>query len=134
SGIYKDVPLQDEKNIIKDCINNCRIAQKKIYEQYSPIFFSICLRYVQNNHDAEQLLQDSFLKIFTQVGQYTFKGSFEGWMRRIVVNTCLDSFKTKGYVKDKNTDYFDTSLDLDTYVSINGGLENMSMNEILVHI
>lgn len=126
--------LSNENKLIKDCKNNCRIAQRKIYEQYGALFFTICLRYSKNTSEAEQLLQDSFLKIFQSIHSYRYKGSFEGWMKRIVINTCLDFFKSKNYISDKKTDYFDTILDLGNFISLNDGLDKISLKEILEQI
>lgn len=126
--------LTDENKLIKDCKNNCRIAQRKVYEQYGALFFTICLRYAKNNSEAEQLLQDSFLKIFQNIHSYNFKGSFEGWMKRIVINTCLDYFKSKNFILDKKTEYFDTIFNLDNFISLNDGINKISIKEILLHI
>lgn len=124
----------NEKHIIQDCMKQCRIAQKMVYERYAPLFFTICLRYSKTGSDAEMVLQDSFLKIFSHINAYGHKGSFEGWMKKIVVNTCLDALKTKVYNDDRNTDYQESMLDLDSFVTTNDALSQMTLQEIIMHV
>ncbi|HND89566.1 MAG TPA: sigma-70 family RNA polymerase sigma factor [Saprospiraceae bacterium] len=64
-------------------------AQKWLYDRYSPLLFSVCRRYLHTREDAEEALLSGMFKIFSQIGQYTGQGSFEGWMRRIVANEAL---------------------------------------------
>ena len=66
-----------------------RAAQKWLYERYSPLMFSVCKRYLRLREDAEEALVSGFYKVFSQIESYTGAGSFEGWMRRIVVNEAL---------------------------------------------
>ena len=78
-----------EEEIIAGCKSQNRQAQKFLYEQYAPILFPISRRYVKHREDAEDVLLDAFYKIFSNINQYQGKGSFEGWMKRIVVNESL---------------------------------------------
>lgn len=80
-------------DLIRDCIAQNRMAQKKLYEQYAPLLFGIIKRYVYNRGQADEILNDAFYKIFTNLERYAFKGSFEGWMRRIAVNAVTDNFR-----------------------------------------
>jgi len=66
-----------------------RAAQKWLYERYSPLMFSVCRRYLRSREDAEEALVSGFFKIFSQIESFAGAGSFEGWMRRIMVNECL---------------------------------------------
>ncbi len=66
-----------------------RAAQKWLYERYSPLMFSVCKRYLRSREDAEEALVSGFYKVFSQIESYTGAGSFEGWIRRIMVNECL---------------------------------------------
>lgn len=84
-----------ENDLIRECINGSRLSQKKLYEMHSPLMFSICLRYTGNYNDASDVLQDSFIKVFDNLHKFDFKGSFQGWIRRIVVNTCIDFHRYK---------------------------------------
>ena len=77
--------------LIKDCIAESRSAQKKLYDLYSPAAYGVIKRYMYNNEPfAQEILNDSFLKVLTKLDLYNFQGSFEGWIRRIVVNTITD--------------------------------------------
>lgn len=89
------MPLHSEKEIIKGCQGNDRVYQEYLYKHYYSLFLKICARYAKCIEDAEQLLNDSFLRIFNNVNTFKYAGSFEGWMKRIVVNTCLDYLKSK---------------------------------------
>ncbi|MBL7810454.1 MAG: sigma-70 family RNA polymerase sigma factor [Saprospiraceae bacterium] len=66
-----------------------RVAQKWLYERYSPLMFSVCKRYLKRREDAEEALISGFFKVFSQISAYSGAGSFEGWIRRIMVNECL---------------------------------------------
>ena len=89
------MPLYTEKEIIEGCQRNDRVCQEYLYKQYYSLFLKICVRYAKGQEDAEQLLNDSYLRIFNHINSFRQAGSFEGWMKRIVVNTCLDYLKSK---------------------------------------
>lgn len=72
-----------------------RKAQKALYEHYAPYFMAIAMRYLKNVPEAEDALAEAFIKIFTKVHTFKDKGSFEGWMKRIVVNECLMVLRQK---------------------------------------
>jgi len=78
-----------EHTLIKGLRNGNRRSQKALYELYKVRFFGLCRRYTKSKQDAEDQLQEAFIKIFKDIKGYKSQGSFEGWMRRIVVNTCL---------------------------------------------
>lgn len=79
--------------IIKDCIKGKAKAQEVLYVEFAPKMLGVCLRYSKDLSEAEDTLQDGFIKIFHSVNTYLFKGSFEGWMRRVMVNTALEKFR-----------------------------------------
>lgn len=79
--------------LIQKCTQQDVKAQGALYKQYSGVLFSICLRYSPNHTEAEDNLQDAFMTIFAKVGQFKDKGSFEGWMKRITVNTVLQKYR-----------------------------------------
>ena len=79
--------------IIDKCKEGDRQAAEKIYQIFSAKMFALCLRFSKDRADAEDTLQDGFIKIFTSIGQYTGKGSFEGWMQRIMINTAMEKFR-----------------------------------------
>jgi RNA polymerase sigma-70 factor (ECF subfamily) len=80
----------DEATLINECKRGNAIAQKKLFDKFAPKMMYVCLRYCKNQNDAEDVLQESFIKIFSSIDKYKNEGSFEGWMRRIFVNSCLD--------------------------------------------
>lgn len=84
-------------DLIRDCIAQNRKAQKQLYDQYVPLIYGVIKRYVYNGGQADEILNDAFYKILTGLESYSFKGSFEGWMRRIVINTITDHFRK--YIK-----------------------------------
>ncbi|HZV68054.1 MAG TPA: sigma-70 family RNA polymerase sigma factor [Saprospiraceae bacterium] len=77
-----------EQELIKRCKDNDRIAQRMLYERFAPLLMSICRRYV-GPINAEDVLQDSLIRVFQYLAQYRNDGSFEGWVRRVCVNTCI---------------------------------------------
>ena len=79
----------DEKQLIKACISNDSKAQRLLYEIYDARFFAVCKRYFTDIQQAEDALVKGFLKIFQNLESYSSEGSFEGWMRRIMINECL---------------------------------------------
>ncbi|GGD33229.1 RNA polymerase sigma factor [Flavobacterium orientale] len=83
--------------IIAGCVKQKREAQKELYDNFNKILFQSCLKYSGNYEEAEDLLHDAFIDILTSIHTYKFKGSFEGWMKRIVINKAITHFKTKPY-------------------------------------
>jgi len=84
-----------ETTLLERLRENDRMAQKWLYERYSPLFFSVCKRYLSSREDAEEALVSGFYKIFSQIDAYNGTGSFEGWMRRVVVNEALMLLRKK---------------------------------------
>jgi len=81
--------------LVKQCAKNDRRAQKEIYQLFAGKLFSICLKYSKNKQEAQDNFQDGFITIFDKIGQFKFKGSFEGWLKRIMVNTVLLKYRHK---------------------------------------
>jgi RNA polymerase sigma factor (sigma-70 family) len=84
-----------DKELIVACLKDNPIAQKMLYDTYSSVLFGICLRYSKNEEEAQDILQDSFMKIFTKLDTYQYTGSFEGWLKRIVTNTSIEYYRKK---------------------------------------
>lgn len=82
-----------EEILISGCLQNHPSAQRELYNRFSPKMLSVCYRYAQNREDAEDMLQEGFIKVFTQIHTFQNKGAFEGWIRRIVVHTCINFLK-----------------------------------------
>ena len=87
------------EELIEKCKKDDRKAQEQLYRKYSNILFGICLKYSRNKHEAEDNLHDSFMTIFEKIGQYKAKGSFEGWIKRITINTVLQKYRKEEYLK-----------------------------------
>lgn len=83
------------ERLIKQCANNDRKAQKEIYQLFAGKLFSICLKYSKNKQEAQDNFQDGFIVIFEKIGQFNFKGSFEGWLKRVMINTVLLKYRKK---------------------------------------
>ena len=82
-----------EDFIIAGCLQNNAAAQRELYNRYAPKMLSVCYRFAQNREDGEDMLQEGFIKVFTQIHTFQNRGAFEGWIRRIVVHTCINSLK-----------------------------------------
>ncbi len=82
--------------LIQKCKKNDTKAQSEVYKLFSGKLFAVCLKYSRNHADAEDNLQDAFVTIFKKISQYSYKGSFEGWLKRIAVNTVLQKYRRKG--------------------------------------
>jgi len=81
--------------LIRQCADNDRKAQEEIYQLFAGKLFSICLKYSRNKQEAQDNFQDGFITIFDKIGQFRFNGSFEGWMKRVMVNTVLVKYRKK---------------------------------------
>lgn len=81
--------------LIHNCKKNDAKAQEQIYKLFAPKFFGVCLKYSSNYAEAEDNLQDGFIIIFKKIDQYNFKGSFEGWAKRIMINNALQKYRTQ---------------------------------------
>ncbi len=90
--------------LIQKCKKNDTKAQSEIYKLFSGKLFAVCLKYSRNHADAEDNLQDAFVTIFKKISQYKKKGSFEGWLKRIAVNTALQKYRRKGVFNIVNED------------------------------
>ena len=84
-----------EHHIIKGCIKGDRKAQNLLYQKYKNQLFGICLRYARNRAEAEDLLQDGFIRIFSDLYQYRPIGSFDGWLRKVMVNVALQHIRRR---------------------------------------
>jgi RNA polymerase sigma-70 factor (ECF subfamily) len=84
-------------NIIKASIKGDGKSQKQLYQMFASRLFGLCLRYASNEDEAKDLLQEGFIKIFENLKQYKHKGSFEGWMRRIMINTAMENFRKSSH-------------------------------------
>src|SRR5687767_4770435 len=93
-----------EEAILQGCIKNNPAAQKALYDKYSAKMLAVCYRYGHNREDSEDMLQEGFIKVFAQIHTFQSRGAFEGWVRRIMIHTCINNLK-----KNKR---FNESVDL----------------------
>jgi len=92
----------NEAELVKGCLSGNPRAQKALYDRLSPKMFSICLRYMGNREAAADVLQDGFVTLYSKLGSYLGEGSFEGWARRIFVNTALMSLRKSDVLRDSD--------------------------------
>lgn len=107
--------------LIRKCKENDTKAQGELYKLFSSKLFAICLKYSRNPAEAEDNLQDAFVTIFNKVSQFEFKGSFEGWLKRITVNTALQRYRSKrvfNIVNEDNIEDFTVEIEDDNDISI----------------
>jgi RNA polymerase sigma-70 factor (ECF subfamily) len=82
-------------NIIEGCLKGDRKSQETLYKMFSNRMFGLCLQYANNHDDACDILQEGFIKVFRKMDQFSGKGSFEGWVRRIMINTALERYRSQ---------------------------------------
>src|SRR5688572_10320752 len=99
-----------EEAILQGCLQNDAVAQKELYNRFSPKMLAVCYRFGHNREDAEDMLQEGFIKVFSQIHTFRNQGAFEGWVRRIIVHTCINNLK-----KNKK---FNESVDINNATSL----------------
>ena len=121
---------------LEKLINRCKRrdikAQSEVYLLFAGKLFALCLKYSKNYQEAQDNLQDGFITIFNKIDQYKFKGSFEGWLKRIVVNTALQKYREKNVLNlisdeipdEAEVDIDETTISLDYLLSIIQELPN----------
>lgn len=112
---------QEENEIIKLAVENNRYAQQKIYTQFSSKMLSICRQYIKDIHQAEDVMITAFMKVFVNLNSFEFKGSFEGWIRKVMVNECISfirvqkkvSFLDDEYYKEEGFNYIESQFSVE---------------------
>jgi RNA polymerase sigma factor (sigma-70 family) len=89
------LPVHTETELIEGCKAGKRDLQKALYTRFSAKMLGVCLRYTKNREEAEDVLQEGFIKLFQAIQNYAGTGSFEGWIRKIMVNTALEALRKK---------------------------------------
>jgi len=84
-----------ESDLIKGCLDGNRRMQEEMYRRFSPRMYAVCLRYAGNAEEAQDILQEGFIKVFRNLGKFRNEGSFEGWIRRVFVNTSIEHYRRK---------------------------------------
>lgn len=102
---------QEEKELIQLAVENNRHAQQKIYSKFSPKMLSVCRQYIKDLHQAEDIMITAFMKVFTSLKNFEHKGSFEGWIRRTMINECISFIRVQKQVKFiEDETYFEESF------------------------
>jgi RNA polymerase sigma-70 factor (ECF subfamily) len=100
--IYKS---DTEEKLIRSCQKGDAIAQREIYNKYARKMLGVCMRYVNSEFEAEDILISGFMRVFDKIGQYKHEGSFEGWLRRVMVNEAL------GYIRKNKSIYLEVEIE-----------------------
>jgi len=109
------------EQLINDCKKKDIKAQEQLYRQYAPKLFSVCLKYSRNYNEAQDNLQDGFLLIFEKINLYSFKGSFEGWLKRVMINHILQLYRKQTFlsiVNEEITEVVDVIIEDEVTVSL----------------
>lgn len=116
----------NEKKLIQACIKEKSSAQKRLYDLYAPKMYYVCLRYARHELEAQDMLQDGFIKVFDNLASFKSNGSFEGWIRRIMVNTSLNYCRKSSFKQEQIgiEDYQDKVVD-------SKAVSNLSEQELL---
>ena len=111
---------QEEKDIIRLAAENNRHAQQKIYSKHAPKMLGICRQYVKDEHQAEDIMITAFMKVFTNLKVFEHKGSFEGWIRRIMVNECISYIRVQKKVRFLEDEFYveDTFNNIESHFSV----------------
>ncbi|WP_294859189.1 RNA polymerase sigma factor [uncultured Fluviicola sp.] len=83
----------DDLTLVNECAKGNSKAQRALFDKFAPKMMAVCQRYLRNTQEAEDVLQDGFVKVFQKIVDFKMEGSLEGWIRRIVVNTALDTIR-----------------------------------------
>lgn len=111
---------EEEQNIIKQAAENNRHAQQKIYSKHSPKMLGVCRQYIKDMQQAEDIMITAFMKVFTNLKKFEHKGSFEGWIRRIMVNECISYLRAQKRVSFLEDEFYveDTFNNIESHFSV----------------
>jgi RNA polymerase sigma factor (sigma-70 family) len=118
--------IYSEADLIEGCIRGDRKMQYELYQRFAPKMYGVCLRYAGKAEEAEDILQEGFVKVFKKIGSYRGEGSFEGWVRRIFVNTAIEHFRKKTYLQPI-TEYEESTVE-GKYLSV---LDSLAEKDIV---
>lgn len=115
-----------DADLIEGCMQGNRKMQYELYSQFAPKMYGVCLRYAGNAEEAEDILQEGFIKVFNKIESFRSEGSFEGWIRRIFVNTAIEHFRKKKYLQPI-TEYEENTVE-GKYLSV---LDSLAEKDII---
>ena len=118
-----------EKELIQGCLREDRQCQRELFQRYAGKMLAVCRRYARHELEAEDLLQEAFIKVFNNIEKFGHHGSFEGWIRRIVINTAIKNYNKSSFQRERIgiEDYHDLPIDPEAIV-------NLSRDELLAEI
>jgi RNA polymerase sigma-70 factor (ECF subfamily) len=118
--------------IIEGCVRGDSKCQRIVYEKFYGRMLGACMRYAKDREEARDILQDGFLKVFTNIKLYAGSGSFEGWVRKVIINTALDYIrKSKQLIQYANSDYVEENAEEIKEENDNEEYLNLSTNDIM---
>lgn len=117
--MFKVIKINNDSHLIKQSLQKNRKAQKLLYDRYAPKMLSLCAYYIKDVQRSEEVMLNGFLKVFTKLDQFAHKGSFEGWIRKIMVFECIS------FLRKKNKLIFTDQIEI---------FEEMVENEIELNI
>lgn len=115
-----------DSDLLEGCIRGDRKMQHELYDRFAPKMYGVCLRYAANTEEAEDILQESFIKVFKKIASFRKEGSFEGWIRRIFVNTAIEHYRKKIYLQPI-TEHEESTVE-GGYLSV---LDNLAEKDII---
>lgn len=116
-----------EKDLIKGCLDGSPASQRLLYKQFASKMLFVCTRYATNKEEAEDILQEGFIKVFDKLSQFKGEGSLEGWVRRIMVNTAIENYRKTSKVFP----LIDIEDVQDQLVDVNDVQSNIAASELL---
>jgi RNA polymerase sigma factor (sigma-70 family) len=118
-----------DQQLIEDCLKGNARSQRRLFQRFAGKMMTVCRRYACDLHEAEDMLQEAFIKVFNNLGQYRFEGSLEGWIRRIVVHSALK------ILQKKKIWFTDVAAEAETLVSDDAGaIAGLGAEELLTLI
>jgi len=118
--------MADNVKLIKQCQKKSKKAFDELYLTYSPLIYGICLRYTKDEFEAQDLLQECFIRILNKISDYKFKGSFEGWIRRLTVNNAINFIRSRRHFMMDDISEYEIETNNNTDV-----ISDMSAREIV---
>jgi RNA polymerase sigma factor (sigma-70 family) len=119
--------MYSEDELIRLCLNNDAKAQESFYRRFAPKMYGVCLRFAKNQMEADDILQEGFIKVFLNLSSFRNEGSLEGWIRRTIVNTAINLYKKNvKYQKDIDIEQAETVQNTET-----SAYENLCTEELL---
>lgn len=121
--LYKSLT---EESLVKGCCRRDQRAQRKLYEKFAPVMYPLCLRYVKEISEAEDVMISGFMKAFDKIDTYTGKGSLNGWLRKIMINQAL------GHLRKNKTMYLEVDLDATDYLpSLSPDMDHLEAEDLM---